>query len=86
MALSGTFTLNAEYVIVETIEQTIVVPIGNAAIGEIIQLGSSVTDWSVADTILYNNSDAALFKNNDDTWAVISQNNIYFKYEAEAEP
>lgn len=84
MALSGTFTLNSNYVIIEPVEQTIVRPMGNAAIGTIVQVGSDVADWDINDDVLYKNSDAALFQNNDDTWAVVNQSNIYFKYESPA--
>lgn len=84
MALSGTFTLNANYVIIEPIEQTIVIPISNAAIGTIVEVGSDVAVWNVDDDVFYKNSDSAQFKNNNDTWAVVDQSNIYFKYESPA--
>jgi co-chaperonin GroES (HSP10) len=86
MPLSGTFTLNSNYVIIEPVTTTIVTPIGDAAIGEITQVGSDVASWDVGDTIYYNNSENAVFKNNDSTWTLVNQSNIYFKYESAPEP
>lgn len=82
MALSGTFTLNSNYVIIEPVAETIVTPIGGSAIGEITQVGADVANWNVGDSVLYKNSDSAQFKNNGDTWAVVNQSNLYFIYEA----
>jgi hypothetical protein len=84
MALSGTFTLNSNYVILEAVEVTIVRPLTDCAIGNIIQVGSDVSDWAADDRVMYNNSATASFQNNSTTWQVINQSDIYFKYESPA--
>lgn len=79
--IAGTITLSENDVLTETIASALT-GVGKATVAKILQVGSGVSDWVVNDTVLYNSDYALSFREDGNTFQVISYTYIRLKYEA----
>jgi hypothetical protein len=78
---TGTITLASTNVLLSSATSAIT-SIGGCAVAKIVQVGSDVSAWAANDIILYINASTPNFKETGNTYQVINQDKILFKYVA----